>query len=124
MKNVEKLTESEEIVMKAIWDCKKEPVLSDVVERVNGVYSKEWKPQTVSTFLSKLCQKGYCKLMRNGKIYTYKVLVKEADYRQKLYKQHINFWNNNDIVEFVAEMIKNDDLTLEDIEEAKKQAEE
>ena len=118
IKNFEKLTESEEIVMKAVWDCKKAPVLSDVVERVNGFYGKDWKAQTVSTFLSKLVRKEYCRLVRNGKIYTYIVLVKEADYRRKLYRQHISFWNNNDIVEFVSEMIKNKDLTREDIEKA------
>ena len=122
MKKVEKLTESEELVMKAIWDSKNDPVLSDVVERVNGLYGKDWKPQTVSTFLSKLVRKDYCKLIRNGKIYTYKVLVKEEDYRRKLYRQHISFWNNNDVTQFVAEMIKNNDLTLEDIDEAKKRA--
>lgn len=116
---VEKLTESEEVVMKAIWDCKKEPVLSDVVERVNGFYGKDWKPQTVSTFLSKLVRKDYLKLIRNGKIYTYKVLVPENVYRRKLYRQHISFWNNNDIVNFIAEMLDNKDLTLEDIDAAK-----
>ncbi len=117
---LEKLTESEELVMKAVWDCKKEPVLSDVLDRVNDYYGKEWKSQTVSTFLSKLVRKEYLKLIRNGKIYTYKVLVPESTYRKKLYKQHISFWNHNDIVEFVAEMISNNDLTLEDIEAAKK----
>ena len=116
---VEKLTESEELVMKAIWDCKKEPVLSDVVDRVNGFYGKDWKPQTVSTFLSKLVRKDYLKLIRNGKIYTYKVLIPESVYRRKLYKQHISFWNQNDVVEFVAEMINNKDLTADDIEAAK-----
>ena len=116
---VEKLTESEELVMKAIWDCKKEPVLSDVVDRVNGFYQKDWKPQTVSTFLSKLVRKDYLRLQRNGKIYTYKVLVPESVYRRKLYKQHISFWNHNDVAEFIAEMISNKDLTPEDIEDAK-----
>ena len=115
---IEKLTESEEIVMKAIWDCKKDPVLSDVVERVNGVYGKDWKPQTVSTFLSKLVRKNYTKLIRTGKIYTYKVVVKEDAYKRKLYKQHISFWNNNDIVDFVAEMVRNNDLTMEDLDAA------
>ena len=122
MKKIEKLTESEELVMKAVWDFKHEPVLSEVVERVNGFYGKDWRPQTVSTFLQKIVRKGYCRLIRNGKIYTYKVLIKEEEYRRKLYKQHISFWNHNDVVEFVAEMINNKDLTLEDIEEAKKKA--
>ena len=91
-----------------------------MVDRVNGFYGKDWKPQTVSTFLSKLVRKDYLKLIRNGKIYTYKVLVPEAVYRRKLYKQHISFWNHNDVVEFVAEMIHNEDLTPGDIEEAMK----
>lgn len=80
---MEKLTESEEIVMRAIWDCRKEPVLSDVVERVTGYYGKAWKPQTVSTFISKLCHKHYLELKRNGKICSYKILVMEGDYRRR-----------------------------------------
>ena len=115
---IEKLTESEELVMKSIWDCRKEPVLSDVVDRVNGYYGKDWKPQTVSTFLAKLVRKDYLRLQRNGKIYTYKILISEAAYKQKLYKHHISFWNHNDICEFIAEMLGNKDLTKEDIEEA------
>lgn len=115
---IEKLTEGEEITMKAVWDCMKEPVLSDVVDRVNGFYGKDWMPQTVSTFLSKLCRKNYLKLQRNGKIYTYKTLVPEAVYRRKLYKQHISFWHNNSVVDFVIDMLRNRDLTVEDIEKA------
>lgn len=112
---IEKLTESEELVMKAIWDCKKEPVLSDVVDRVNGFYGKDWRPQTVSTFLAKLVRKNYLKLQRNGKIYTYKILISEKAYKQKLYKHHVSFWNHNDIREFVTEMFDNGDLTNEDM---------
>lgn len=116
---IEKLTDSEELVMKAIWDCRKEPVLSDVVDRVNGFYGKDWKPQTVSTFLAKLVRKKYLKLQRNGKIYTYKILISEDAYKQKLYKQHISFWNHNDITEFVVEMYDNGDLTKDDFDELK-----
>lgn len=116
---IEKLTESEELVMKSIWDCRKEPVLSDVVDRVNGFYGKDWKPQTVSTFLAKLVRKNYLQLCRNGKIYTYKILISEAAYRQKLYKHHISFWNQNDITNFITEMYANGDLTKEDMEEIK-----
>jgi predicted transcriptional regulator len=112
---IEKLTESEELVMKAIWDCNKEPVLSEVVEQVNGVYGKDWKPQTVSTFLAKLVRKNYVKLLRNGKIYTYKILITEAQYRRKLYQHHVSFWNHNNMSNFVTEMFDNGDLTKEDI---------
>lgn len=114
---IENLTEGEELVMKAVWDCRKEPELSDVVEQTTEVYGKDWKPQTVSTFLARLVNKNYLKLQRNGKIYTYKILISEGAYKQKLYKHHISFWNHNDITEFVQEMLKNGDLTKEDLEQ-------
>ncbi len=114
---IEKLTESEELVMKAIWDCHKEPPMVDIMNRVNSYYGKDWKPQTISTFLMKLAQKNYVMMQRNGKRYTYKILVSEEDYRQKLYKHHIRFWNSDDIRGFVAEMFHNGDLSREDLED-------
>ncbi len=93
---IEKLTEGEEMVMKAVWDCKKEPVLSEVVERVNCVYGKNWKPQTVSTFLAKLVRKNYLKMQRDGKIYTYKILVKERMYSKEQLKRLYIFLYKND----------------------------
>ena len=119
MLTIEKLTEAEELVMKCVWDMKKRPTLGDVAERTVEVYGKDWKPQTVSTFLSILCRKGYIKLHRDGKIYLYETLVQESYYKRKLYKRHISFWKNNDIIDFVAEMIRNGDLTDDDMENAK-----
>lgn len=117
MKKIEKLTESEEIVMKAVWDSGKEPVLSDLMDRINDYYGRDWKPQTVSTFLAKLVGKKFLKLQRNGKIYTYKILISEADYKRKLYKHHISFWNNGNVNSFVTEMFDNGDLSQDVIED-------
>lgn len=113
---IENLTESEEIVMKAVWDCRNEPGFQDVLEVVTTVYGKDWRSQTVPTFLAKLVRKGYLKLKRNGKIYTYKVVVKEDAYKRKLYRQHVSFWNHNDMAEFIAEMLNNNDITQEELE--------
>lgn len=107
---MERLTESEEVVMKAVWDTQKEPMLSEVMTRVIDDYGKDWKPQTVSTFLAKLVRKNYLKLHREGKVYTYKILVTEKDYKRKLYKHLIDFWNHSDVTEFVMSMIENGDL--------------
>lgn len=112
---IEKLTESEEVTIKAVWDCRKKPTLSEAAERVNGIYGKNWAPQTVSSFLRKLVDKKYLELQRNGKIYTYKVLIPESAYKRKAYKQHISFWNHNNVTEFLTEMIRNGDLTKEDL---------
>ena len=119
MKKMKKLTESEEIVMKAVWDCDFPPQLSDIHSRTVEVYDKDWKPQTVSTFLSKLVYKKYLKLNRKGKIYTYKTLVSMKDYKRQLYLEHINFWDHDDVVEFLASMVQNGDLSQEELEQIK-----
>lgn len=93
---IEKLTESEEYVMRAVWDLKQEPVLSSVCSRVNDIYGKDWRPQTVSTFLAKLVRKNYLKLQRNGKIYTYKILVSPEKYNKEQLKRLYIFLYKND----------------------------
>lgn len=80
---IEKLTESEEIVMKSAWDCKKEnPVLADIEEIATTVYGKDWKNQTISTFLQRLVQKKYLRIQRDGKRYPYEILIDERTYRK------------------------------------------
>lgn len=96
MMQIERLTDGEETVMKAVWDCKKEPVLSDIHERVTGIYGRDWKPQTVSTFLAKLVRKNYLKLQRTGKIYTYQILIREETYnREELKRLYIYLYKGN-----------------------------
>ena len=85
--NVEKLTESEEFVMRAIWDCKKEPILQDIVERVNDVYKRNWAPQTVSTFMTHLRRKNYIIMHKKGKVCSYEVKVSKDEYRMRKLKE-------------------------------------
>ena len=69
------LTTAEMLVMRAIWLADHDMVLSEVVKACNAVYEKNWKPQTVSTYLSHLVQKEFLRMDRNGKIYSYHPIV-------------------------------------------------
>ena len=48
----------EKLVMKVIWDSTEELALQEVMDGVNHENGKNWKPQTVSTFLSRLVKQG------------------------------------------------------------------
>lgn len=52
-----KISDCEEKVLKVVWDCEKEPDLRTVMDTVNEKHGLEWKPQTVSTFLTRLVRK-------------------------------------------------------------------
>lgn len=102
---IQKLTPSEEIIMKAIWSYKKKPVMSDILRQVNEVYGKGWKPQTVSTFLAKLCRKEYIEMSRNGRAFEYKALVKEREYQKYKLKMLLIFMYN-DKVDYLQDDLK------------------
>ena len=83
------LTKSEEVVMKCIWNSEVELALSDVTANVNNDFGKDWKPQTVSTFLARLVRKEYLSFYRKGRYFFYQPLVKEQDYKRDLRKEII-----------------------------------
>jgi hypothetical protein len=68
------LTPAEKLVMRIIWLSDKEMVLNEILRACNEQYGKNWKSQTVSTYLSHLVQKEYLCMERNGKYCQYKRL--------------------------------------------------
>jgi predicted transcriptional regulator len=96
MKDKMQLTDSEEIVMKCIWDIGDDMCLSQIMDFTKE-YGKDWKSQTVSTFLSKLVLKGFIEPYRKGRYFHYKVLISEKEYKSSKLTRHISFWNKNDI---------------------------
>ena len=52
------LSDSELFVMKIIWRSEETLSLQDISERVNRIYGKNWKPQTVSVFLGRNVKKN------------------------------------------------------------------
>lgn len=106
MKN--NLTNAEMLVMGIIWDNpERMMVLSEIVEAVNDRWGKDWKPQTVSTYLAHLVQKEFLRMHRNGKIYTYEPLREKDDIMRE---EIIRLWQWYDpkisLVEIVAKLFK------------------
>lgn len=80
MGDIKRLSECEELVMSIIWSLEEEPDLAAVMKRVNSRYSKEWKSQTVSTFLCRLVKKEYLKSYRKGRYTYYIPLIRRENY--------------------------------------------
>ena len=74
------LTNSEKLVMKVIWESAEELGLTDIMDILTRKYEKDWKPQTVSTFLARLVQKGYINGYRKGRVHLYHILIPEEKY--------------------------------------------
>lgn len=118
--NTKQLTAAETIVMKCIWDADHEMSLAEIVKNANENYGKDWKPQTVSTYLAKLCQKGYIRMKRTGRMITYEILISEEDYKSEQAREFVSFWNGGSIKQFLTAFYKDEPATREDISELKK----
>ena len=84
MGEIQRLPECEELVMSIVWRADEAPDLAAVRERVNARYGKEWKPQTVSTFLCRLVKKGFLSMYRKGRYCYYVPLIRREDYCESM----------------------------------------
>ena len=115
---MEKLSDSEEIVMRCVWDAKEPIGLMDIMEACKK-YDREWKQQTVSTFLNRLIQKGYVDSYRKGRSYMYLALINQEDYLNSQMSGLLNFWGSKSIDALVSAFGKTTSITKEDLLELK-----
>lgn len=87
------LTTAEMLVMRVIWLSDHDLVLHEVVRECNNTYGKNWKPQTVSTYLSHLVQKEFLRMDRNGKIYSYHPVVTGAEFMNYDVENFAEYWS-------------------------------
>lgn len=117
------LTEAERTVMKIIWDAGEDIVMGSVLEKANNVYNRDWKPQTVTEYLSRLIAKGFIEMYRDGRKYCYTVLIDEATYRKEYVQKEIQFWNKGNRMAFIKDTLDALSLTNEEIEQILKKGE-
>lgn len=107
------LTESEKVTMKCVWDLGDGARLANIMALANEKYHKEWKPQTVSTFLGKLVRKNYLEQYREGRYFYYRILISRHDYRCYMLRQDMEFWNDGDMGMFIDELFDKNTFSKE-----------
>ncbi len=118
------ITECEKVVMKCVWDSSEDLSMQEITEQVNSRYNKNWKTQTVSTFLARLVRKDYLKMYRKGRCFFYQPLVDKNEYKDDVLKDYVQFWNGGSMSAFVCGLCRDDMLTKEEREELKKKIDE
>ena len=118
--NMEELTTAESMVMKTIWDHPHEMALQEIMKLTNETYGKDWKPQTVSTYIAKLVKKGFLRMNQSGRNATYEIIIPELSYQQEQSRKFVKFWNRGSVAQFLTAFYKDHKLTKEEIEELRK----
>ncbi len=109
------LTLCEEQVMKCIWESEEELTLPDIVAAVNYKFHKDWKPQTVSTFLARLVRKNYLNMYRKGRTFFYIPLIQKEDYSADKIEECVTMWSDNDASTLLCSLSERRNLRPEEI---------
>lgn len=119
------VTECEILVMKTIWSHpEKDMALPEILGLVNSTYGKEWAPQTVSTFLKRLVNRGFLRVYRQGRSFFYHELISMKEFREATVTDCLEFWFDGNVSELVAALHSNVEFTAEDKAAIKKFLEE
>ena len=113
------LTESEKITMKCVWDIGDGARLSRMMTLANDKYGKEWKPQTVSTFLGKLVRKGFVEQYRDGRYFYYRILIDKHTYRTQMIRDDVEFWDDDSLEMYISELFDKKTFTAKERKQLK-----
>lgn len=116
------MTDCEQIVMKSVWDAGKDVSLQEIMKDLETRFHKVWKRQTISTFLLHLIEKGYLRSYRQGRVFYYVPLVKEADYKSEQTKMFLDFWFEGSPSGMIASLSDMKELSKEEVEKIKELA--
>ena len=113
------LPDSELIVMRVIWESKKEMSTGEILSNIGK--ETNWKLSTLQIILSRLVEKGFLKSEKIGRFNYYLSLIDPYKYKKFATKNFIKKMYNNSGKKLIASLIDEDEmLSDEDIAEIKK----
>lgn len=117
MNEIPKISEAEWEVMKIVWaDSPK--TSNQIIEALED--TKDWKPKTIKTLISRLVSKNALGFNEQGRKYLYYPLVNENECIRAENETFLSKVYNGAIKTMLVSFIKESDLSKEDIEDLKK----
>ena len=107
----EELTDCEVLVMRVIWNSAEIMSIQEITSKINHTFHKDWKTQTVSTFLSRAVKKGYLEMKRNGRSIDYYPLVSEQEYGKREINKCVEIWSDGKLENLIASFSETNKLS-------------
>ena len=114
------LTDTELEVMEFFWGQKEPRLFSETIEYFNTQKKKEWKKQTMNTYLNHLTHAGLLKAEKGPRARLYSAACTREDYQQQCARKLIERSFDNSLAKFIAAFTGGEGLSEEEAEELKK----
>ena len=111
------MSATEFYILKYLWSRETPATFSEIMTHFNEEEKKEWKKQTVNTFLTRLAQKGFLNNDKSGKRAIYIPSVSRKKYYEDYAQQIIEDSYEGSLKNFVCAFTENHKLTSNEKEE-------
>ncbi|WP_312047449.1 BlaI/MecI/CopY family transcriptional regulator [Anaerotignum sp.] len=109
-----KMSESEMEVMQVVWGHKNPLTNKEIISLIPN---NQWKVTTVLTLISRLIDKGFLKVAKEGRVSLYSYIVSEDEYRRMCSKNFLDEFYQGSFKNFFAALYSADELSQEDFDE-------
>lgn len=113
--DLQKLPEAELEIMLIIWETDETVTSEYIMDKLKGV--KKWKRTTLLNLLTRLCERGYLKCEKDGKINCYTPLVAEKDYLESESRSFFSKLHKNSLKSLIASLYDTNSISEEDLKE-------
>lgn len=110
------ITDSEYELMKILWESEQPLTSQEIMHRVSD---REWKITTVSTLLTRLCEKGAAAYEKKGRSHYYYPVLSEKGYKLSASSSLLSRVFGGSVKNLVASLYDGGKLKEKDIEEIK-----
>lgn len=120
MTNFQKLSETEMEVMQTIWASEHPMTSGELLEIFARSKGKEWKGQTISTFLARMVDKGVLISTKLGRANIYEPRMSPEEYRSQEAKSLLETLYEGSVKNFLATLYDGKELTKDEIGELRR----
>lgn len=119
MENFQKLSETEMELMQAIWEMDRPVKSSELLNLFAQKKGKDWKGQTIATFLSRLVDKGLLSVTREGRSNIYQPYLSPEEYKRFEAQSLLDGMYQGSIKNFLSALYDGNKVTEKEINELK-----
>ena len=120
MAEFKRMSETEMEIMQRLWVQGTPLSTSELLAYFNDEKEKRWKIQTISTFLSRLTEKGFVVPMQKGRGYIFTPAVTHAQYKSAEAKNVLDELYDGSAKNFFAALYGGNLLTEKELTELKR----
>lgn len=121
---INELSNTEYEIMKVLWELKEPIMATTLLDYFNENFNKNWKIQTLSTFLARLTKKGLIESKREGRSYIFWSVMTENEYKKNQAKNVLQNMYQGSLLNFLSALSGKEKLSQEEVNDLNKWIEE